>query len=53
MIIVTTAHVTAEHIDRIVEHVESAGLRAHIIRGEQRTVSPAEPYSFFVRSTVE
>jgi len=38
MIIVTTAHVTADAIDRIVEHVESAGLRAHIVRGEQRTI---------------
>ncbi len=38
MIIVTTANVSAEALDRIVEHVESAGLRAHIIRGEQRTI---------------
>ncbi len=38
MIIVTTAHVSQDALDRIVEHVESAGMRAHVSRGEHRTV---------------
>jgi len=38
MIIVTTAHLSADALDRIIEHVESAGLRAHVSRGEHRTV---------------
>lgn len=38
MIIVTTPGITPAALDRIVEHIESAGLRAHISRGEHRTV---------------
>lgn len=38
MIIVTTPGITAAALDRIIEHVESAGLRTHISRGEQRTI---------------
>ncbi len=38
MIIVTTPGITPATLDRIVEHIENAGLRAHISRGEHRTV---------------
>jgi|JI7StandDraft_1071085.scaffolds.fasta_scaffold46930_3 3-deoxy-7-phosphoheptulonate synthase len=38
MIIVTTPQITPAALDRIIEHVESAGLRAHVSRGEQRTI---------------
>lgn len=38
MIIVTTPGISVDALDQIVEHVEGAGMRAHIIRGEQRTV---------------
>jgi 3-deoxy-7-phosphoheptulonate synthase len=38
MIIVTTAGITPDALDRIIEHVESAGLRTHISRGEHRTI---------------
>ena len=38
MIIVTTPSITADALDRIIEHVEGAGLRTHISRGEQRTI---------------
>ncbi len=38
MIIVTTAHIAPDALDRIIEHVERAGLRAHVSRGEQRTI---------------
>ncbi|MBL0938763.1 MAG: 3-deoxy-7-phosphoheptulonate synthase [Gemmatimonadaceae bacterium] len=38
MIIVTTAGITPDALDRIIEHVESAGLRTHVSRGEQRTI---------------
>ncbi len=38
MIIVTTIGTPDTAVDRIVEHVERAGLRAHIIRGEERVV---------------
>ncbi|MCC7195842.1 MAG: 3-deoxy-7-phosphoheptulonate synthase [Gemmatimonadaceae bacterium] len=38
MIIVTQAGITPDALDRIVEHVEAAGMRTHLIRGEQRTV---------------
>lgn len=38
MIIVTRAGISPAALDRIVEHVEAAGLRAHLIHGEQRTV---------------
>jgi 3-deoxy-7-phosphoheptulonate synthase len=38
MIIVTTPGITPDALDRIVEHVEQAGLRAHVSRGAQRTI---------------
>ncbi|WP_337170367.1 3-deoxy-7-phosphoheptulonate synthase [Gemmatimonas aurantiaca] len=38
MIIVTTAHISPDALDRIVEHVEAAGLRTHVSRGEHRTI---------------
>lgn len=38
MIIVTHLGTTPAAIDRIVEFVERAGLRAHVSRGEQRTI---------------
>lgn len=38
MIVVTTAHIAPDALDRIIEHIESAGLRAHVSRGEQRTI---------------
>jgi 3-deoxy-7-phosphoheptulonate synthase len=38
MIIVTTPGITPTALDRIIELVESAGLRTHVIRGAQRTV---------------
>ena len=38
MIIVTKAHISADALDRIIEHVESAGMRAHVSRGEHRTI---------------
>jgi 3-deoxy-7-phosphoheptulonate synthase len=38
MIIVTTPGISPDALDRIVEHVEQAGLRAHVSRGAQRTI---------------
>ncbi len=38
MIIVTAPNVSPDALARIVEYVESAGLRAHVSRGEQRTI---------------
>ena len=38
MIIVTTPGISPDALDRIVEHVERLGLRAHISRGEVRTI---------------
>lgn len=38
MIIVTAAHISPDALDRIIEYVEAAGLRAHVSRGEQRTI---------------
>jgi len=38
MIIVTKAHISADALDRIIEHVESTGMRAHVSRGEHRTI---------------
>jgi 3-deoxy-7-phosphoheptulonate synthase len=38
MIITTKADVTEEQLDAIRERVESAGMRTHLIRGQQRTV---------------
>ncbi len=38
MIIVTKANISADAIDRIVEHVERTGMRAHVSRGEHRTI---------------
>lgn len=38
MIIVTSGDITSDALDRIIEHVETAGLRAHVIRGTHRTV---------------
>jgi 3-deoxy-7-phosphoheptulonate synthase len=38
MIIVTTAGITPDALDRLIEHVEAAGLRAHVSRGEHRTI---------------
>jgi len=38
MIIVTTAGISSDALERIVEHIEREGLRAHVSRGEQRTI---------------
>jgi 3-deoxy-7-phosphoheptulonate synthase len=38
MIIVTTPGITADALDRILQHVEAAGLRTHVSRGEHRTI---------------
>lgn len=38
MIIVTTPHIAPEALDRIIQHVEAAGLRTHVSRGEHRTI---------------
>lgn len=38
MIIVTTVGITSDALNRIIEHVERAGLRVHVSRGEQRTI---------------
>ena len=38
MIIITIAGISAHALDHIIEHVEQAGLRAHVSRGEQRTI---------------
>ena len=38
MIIVTTATISTDALDRLIQHVEDAGLRAHVSRGEQRTI---------------
>lgn len=38
MIIITTPGIATDALDRIIEQVEAAGLRTHVIRGEQRTV---------------
>lgn len=38
MIIITAPGIASAELDKIIEHIEAAGLRTHIIRGEQRTV---------------
>ena len=38
MIIVTTATISTDALDRLIQHVEDAGLRAHVSRGEHRTI---------------
>jgi 3-deoxy-7-phosphoheptulonate synthase len=38
MIIVTTAAIAPDALDRLVRHVEDAGLRVHVSRGEHRTI---------------
>jgi 3-deoxy-7-phosphoheptulonate synthase len=38
MIIVTTPGISADALARIIAHVEAAGLRTHVSRGEQRTI---------------
>lgn len=38
MIIVTTAGITPDALNRIIDHVEAAGLRTHVSRGEQLTI---------------
>lgn len=38
MIIVTAPGISTDALDRIIEHVESAGMRAHVSRGDQRTI---------------
>jgi len=38
MIIVTTATIATDALDRLIQHVEDAGLRAHVSRGEHRTI---------------
>ena len=38
MIIVTSPGIADSDLDRLVEHVERAGMQAHVIRGEQRTI---------------
>ena len=38
MIIVTVPGITDSALARLVEHVEAAGLRTHVSRGEHRTI---------------
>lgn len=38
MLIITTPGITPAQLDHLVERVEAAGLRAHVVRGEERTV---------------
>jgi 3-deoxy-7-phosphoheptulonate synthase len=38
MIIVTTASIATHALDRLIRHVEDAGLRVHVSRGEHRTI---------------
>ena len=38
MIIVTTATIAQGALDRLIQHVEDCGLRAHVSRGEHRTI---------------
>ena len=38
MIIVTTAGITEDQLNNLVEHIDRAGSRTHISRGEQRTI---------------
>lgn len=38
MIIVTANGISPDALDRIIEHVEAAGLRTHLSRGERRTI---------------
>ena len=38
MIIVTTPGISADALDRVIEHVERLGLRTHVSRGEHRTI---------------
>lgn len=38
MIIVTTSGISPAALDRIIEHIESIGLRTHVSRGEHRTI---------------
>ncbi len=38
MIIVTTPGISPSALDQIVQHVEAAGLRTHVSRGEHRTI---------------
>ena len=38
MIIVTTAGISDDQLGTLVAHIERAGLRAHVSRGEQRTI---------------
>ena len=38
MIIVTSAGITDDQLDALVSHIERAGLRTHVSRGEHRTI---------------
>ena len=38
MIIITVPGPPADALSRIIEHVEAAGLRTHVSRGEHRTI---------------
>jgi 3-deoxy-7-phosphoheptulonate synthase len=38
MIVVTKPGIAPEALDRLIERIESSGLRAHIMRGAERTV---------------
>lgn len=38
MIIVTTSGISDDQLNYLVAHIENAGLRAHVSRGEQRTI---------------
>ncbi|MBC8090176.1 MAG: 3-deoxy-7-phosphoheptulonate synthase [Phycisphaerae bacterium] len=38
MIIVTSSGITEDQLNTLVAHIERAGLRAHVSRGEQRTI---------------
>ena len=38
MIIVTTSGISEDQLNHLVAHIERAGLRAHVSRGEQRTI---------------
>lgn len=60
MVIVMKHHATAEEIDGVVEHIESLGFKAHLSRGEERTIigiigdeRPMDPEHFEMLAGVE
>lgn len=60
MVIVMKHHATHDQIERVVQHIESLGYRAHLSQGEERTIigvigdeRPIEPESFELLEGVE